>query len=226
MSIVYVLRHGESAANADPNLYKTIPNKQIALTQKGDHQSQMSGVVIKQDLSKNHSYDFKNIPIYCSDYDRCITTATTLSREMDIVQLPRTNLLLSEISFGEQEGCNVEDYKERVIEEYFHQKLGAIRYKAHRAESCLDVHVRAGLFVSQQQFFLFSPIVIIVSHAVTCLMLHYFLTQTCPEDHILDNRASRYWGNSIVRKYTSQESSTKFKYNGILQRDEIDVLIS
>ncbi len=43
MQNLYLVRHGESQANADEEIYKSIPDHRIALTDKGQTQAAFAG---------------------------------------------------------------------------------------------------------------------------------------------------------------------------------------
>lgn len=206
---IYVVRHGQSAANVDISAFEKYGN----ITKKGAYQIGTAGQSIKEDL------DIKprgsgGFAVFSSIYHRCIASAELLIKSIGIESKINPNLLLNEINCGEQEGCDAEDFEQRPIEKMHRNRIGVLLYKPYRGESYLDIHTRVGLFVVQQNFFEHMPTAIIVGHASTCLMLHYFLTQTCPDENTLNYRASEYWPNALVRKYTKQNLA--FEYNGIV----------
>ena len=221
MNDVYLMRHGQSEANADPEAFGQYENENIPLTPKGVEQLLDAGNLIKQDRP-----DRKSIAIFSSTYLRCRESARITLQTLGMKSHIRHNLLLSEMSYGEQEGCDVEDFRERPSEHIRYKTMGPLHYQPLRGESFLDLHTRAGLFAAQQRFFQYLPFVVIVSHASLCLMMHYFLTGDCPESlNPLRERASLYWPNAMVRKYTSNDVTDAFKYNGILGDKDTDVLM-
>jgi len=129
------------------------------------------------------------------------------------------------MSYGEQENTNVEDFSQRPAEKWNLEQLGSLHYRPVRGENFLDVHTRAGLFIVQQRFFQYLPVVIIVSHASLCLMMHYFLTNSCPNSKTFEEPASRYWPNAMVRKYDYEHWSAA-RYNGVLGKEHDDILVS
>ncbi len=217
--MIYVLRHAESRGNIDSKAYLKYKNSDIPLTHKGERQAEDAGELIEKAMIRRHVPGF---PIFHSPYDRCKNTANIIAKKLEIRSIP--NLLLSEIACGEQEGCNVEYFSERPIEDMY-WKRNHMHYKPIRGESFLEVHVRAGLFVVQQGFFQFYPHVVIVSHAAVCLMLHYFLTQQVPSPNLNMVNALEYWPNALIRQYNADGHT--IKYEGILQGESSvrDVLL-
>jgi len=219
---VYILRHGESEANVNIEAFAKYGNTNVPVTEKGMSQIRKAGMAISKDAES----PLNGLAVFSSMYHRCYTSSEALLKAMQVQSKINKNLLLSEINCGEQEGCDVEDFKERPVEGFHYDKAGPLQYKPHRGESFLDIHTRMGVFAIQQNFFRMFPTTIIVGHASTCLMLHYFLIQECPDDDILNLKASFYWPNALVRKYTPRDSSGFYEYNGVLQEDLDDALVS
>lgn len=217
MSTIYIVRHGQSEANVDISAFEKYGNMQVPITTEGEAQIYISGQIIKRDLS-----NIGGLAVFSSMYHRCTTSAELLIKTIGIKIRVIRNILLSEINYGEQEGCDAENFEQRPVERMHRDRIGALLYRPYRGESFLDIHTRVGLFVVQQNFFQYMPVAIIVGHALTCLMLHYFLTQDCPDENTLNLQASEYWPNALVRKYTK---NTSFEYNGILKDGTNDVLI-
>lgn len=220
MSTIYLLRHGQSLANVDPSVYADYANTDIPLTETGRDQLKTAGKLLKQDLA------FKSIGVFSSPYRRCRESCGVLLATAEIKSAVSSNLLLSEMSYGEQENTNVEDFTQRPAEKWNREQLGPLHYKPVRGENFLDVHTRAGLFVVQQRFFQYIPITIIVSHASLCLMMHYFLTITCPLEYTLEEKAHLYWPNAMIRKYHAIDITAGFEYDGVLGKEHDDIFIS
>lgn len=50
---IFLIRHGESQANVDSNVYKTIPDHDISLSVRGKYQAEEAGHLLKKFLSEN-----------------------------------------------------------------------------------------------------------------------------------------------------------------------------
>lgn len=86
---VYLLRHGETAWNADGNRY--CGRTDLSLTDKGVEQAN----IVRRSL-KDHSFDL----IYASPLKRAVQTAKIVSGQNDII----TDGRLTEVDFGSWEG--------------------------------------------------------------------------------------------------------------------------
>ena len=215
MSILYVVRHGESTGNADPSTYSKTPNWILPLTETGCDQATAAGqwiqkdafksinVEITRDVTENETHRLAPMQIICSPYLRTANTAKIISKIFN--KTCKTNMLLAEWNPGEQEGVTqINDFDNRPVEKHFQSKLGRLHYKPHRGESFLDVHVRAGVFVCQQNFFAYHPHTVIVAHKELNIALHHFLLETIAID------CQESWNTGEVRKY--QRDVSKFEY--------------
>ena len=132
---IYLIRHAESLANINPKAYSKYHNWDIPLTNKGEEQAESAGKILLHEEKL-----LPSITIHSSPYLRCIETSKTIFKQLNSTKQPTTNLLLSEISFGEQEGCQVEHFEERPVENHYAEKMGALHYKPLRGESFLDLY--------------------------------------------------------------------------------------
>lgn len=206
MSILYLLRHTESQANADPLLYGHVPNHDIKLTKQGEEDAVKIGQTIADDAS--------DLPptIFCSLYQRTRQTAEIISKQHFKGKKVTEHPMLGEREFGEQEGCpHINDYTERPMERHMYEKQGYFAYRPIRGESCNDVYMRAAVFMLHHDSLRFYPFTVIVSHESFCLMMHAYLTHTMPS-------TKKDWNNGEIRKYKMGHAlSSKFQYVGTLQ---------
>ena len=208
MTTIYLIRHGQSEGNIDPTLYSRKRNEDVELTELGKTQIESLSSLLANDIQDNPT-------IFSSPFKRCIHTSEILAKMLGNIKI-RPSLLLSEVNCGDQQGCEVEDFEQRPLEKHFYDKLGAWQYKPNRGESLMDVHVRVGLFVTQNHFFQYCPTPIIVSHASVCLMLHYFLIHECPSLTDKPGKAIDYWPNGSVRKYETIGHPIPFTFVKVL----------
>ena len=212
---IYLIRHAESLANVNPKTYSKYHNWDMPLTEDGQLQAESAGKILLHEEKL-----LPSIAIHSSPYLRCTETSKIIFKQLNSTKQPTTNLLLSEISFGEQEGCQVEHFEERPVEKHYAEKMGVLHYRTLRGESFLDLYARVNVFIQQHKFFEHIPFLIIVSHAAVCIMLHYALTNTDFNFDILKTKASKYWPNCAIRKYISTHNS--FKYDRVINRDIAD----
>lgn len=218
MSIIYVVRHGQSQGNADPSIYGTMPNQEIPLSEKGVLEAIDAGVKLRTqvDEDKKRSYDLCTsrtvstaqqvyaFALFSSPYKRTVQTAEIIGKQIGIQKISQ-NILLSERQYGEQEGCNdVDDFSPRPMERDAYRKAGHLWYRPHRGESLIDLYMRVTLFFLQQGRFEYIPISIISSHLSTCQMFHALFTNEMPTSEMK-------WKNGEARKY---EVSSMLKYLG------------
>lgn len=208
MSFIYLLRHGQSEANADTSLYMTKFNKDMEITEKGKQQATEAGHKLNDDKIKNKR-ETLGVEVFSSPYLRTIQTAEIISRVSFDSKKIRTDPLLSERCFGEQEGSSdVDNFNVRPMERHTYEKVGHVDYKAVRGESFMDVYVRATLFTLQHQNFQFIPLAVIVSHQDFCHTLHGHFTGEMPTPE-------SSWKNCEIRKY--MRSETGYHYLGKLK---------
>lgn len=205
MSSIYVLRHAQSVGNADPRLYNTMFNPDIPLSPQGEKEAYNAGKLIAKDM------DNPAIGIFSSHYLRAIQTAGFVSSHMGNLKV-KQNVFLAEKQIGDQEGCNdIDDFSARPLERRAYEKAGHLTYTPIRGESLLDVQMRVALFVLQQDSFRFIPTVILVSHRDACIALHSYFTGEVPKSF------EDSWGNCEIRKYTSNNVSVEYTYEGKLE---------
>ena len=201
MSTIYVLRHAQSAANADPLLYDTMFNQDIPLSPQGEQEAENAGMLIQKDI------DNTAMAVFSSAHLRAIQTAEIISKHIGN-RIVKQNVFLAERQWGDQEGCNdIDDFRARPLEKYAYERMGHLAYTPIRGESLLDVQMRMALFVLQQNSFRFMPVVILVSHRDACLAMHSYLTGEIP-------KPENSWGNCEIRKYIAKNA--EFSYEGEL----------
>lgn len=204
MSVVYVLRHGQSSGNADPTLYRSMFNPDIPLNSHGENEAHDAAVRLNNEISGP-------VSLYSSHYLRAVQTAQIISKNFGNPNV-RKSVFLAERHYGEEEGgTDVEDFDTRPMERHAYDTAGHLAYTPIRGESLFDVHMRVALFVLKYDSFRFIRSVVIVSHASTCLMLHAYFTENMP------TRADK-WQNCEIRKYIKNETEPwAFQYKGILK---------
>lgn len=155
---IYLIRHGESEGNVDKQLYKTIPDWKMNLTEKGRMQAHSVGLLLK------HEFKTSSTMIYTSPWYRARQTADIINSHINckLFEDPR----LREQSWGNYQ----EDYFHKKIEIERH-KFGSFYYSMPFGESGANVYDRISTFLETlyRDFKRddFPENVIIVAHGLT-----------------------------------------------------------
>jgi broad specificity phosphatase PhoE len=170
-----LIRHGESEANVNPELYSTVADHAVRLSPQGEQQAKEAGKQVKQYFEANYKLtpDWK-CRIWTSTYKRARQTAEFIKQEAgEWVTDIKENMFLVEQQFGLFEGV---DWANGSVDEIFPQELahynkcatfgGRFWARVPMGESRFDVCRRV--------YHTLGPIrddgidhVIIVSHGVT-----------------------------------------------------------
>jgi len=182
-----LIRHGESEANVNPELYSTVADHAVRLSSQGEQQAREAGRQVKQYFEANYKLnpDWK-CRIWTSTYKRARQTAEFIKEAAgDWVTDIKENMFLVEQQFGLFEGV---DWANGSVDDLFPQELahynkcatfgGRFWARVPMGESRFDVCRRV--------YHTLQPIredgiehVIIVSHGVTlrAFVMCFFLTK-------------------------------------------------
>ena len=133
---IILIRHGQSEANINPSLYRTIPDAKINLTQKGKEQALKASEELSKIVGKG------SVKFYVSPYIRTIQTFERV----------RSLLTNNKITFQfdprlrEQELGNFHDFYDNIMKE--RDIVGSFYYRFTNGESGADLYNRATLFLS------------------------------------------------------------------------------
>jgi len=217
-----LIRHGESAANADTSVYEDIPNEVIPLTELGRNQAGELADDLLTEIMKAQ-VDVKDVKIYSSPYLRAKETSEIiLERLSDSVAnhpLLQNNLILNpliaEHCFGQAAGarCFEEWFEENQDERHLHNINGHLQFRCPRGESILDVLTRAGLFIERFCWFADSPFSIVSGHFGICAALEAYLLGGNPN-------YSEIWANCEARIFTLYPQKKKAHLLARLRKEE------
>ena len=164
MQNLYLVRHGQSQANVDEEIYKSIPDHRIALTDKGQTQAAFAGKELNYTLQGSTR-------IVHSPWLRAKQTAVLIKEQLIF---HKTTVLVEDpliyehsILHSYEDMKNKEDY-------YSHEKysFGSFWYKSGTSESLADVYARARIFVNDLKAGRYQgDNLIIVSHGLFILMV-------------------------------------------------------
>jgi broad specificity phosphatase PhoE len=136
---IILVRHGESLANVDCQVYHTTPDNKIPLSEKGRKQSLDAGLYIKSIIGANETLKF-----YVSPFQRTRETADYLKqafseKKCKVIEDPRLR---------EQEWGNFQTSEETSQCVKMRDSIGKFYYRFPTGESGSDVYDRATLFLS------------------------------------------------------------------------------
>jgi len=196
---VFLIRHAESKANIDNDIYNSTPNPEIELTEKGVLQAQQLAKRLKKRLERENG----SISILSSPYKRALQTANEISEALQ--QKVETNELLIEREFGEALGYAtvVEYVANRPKQLSLYYKTGDLYYKPPQGESKLDV-IKRGIILKKEIEDIDSEIIIIVSHQATLKLFH---------NHVLRllSLEEKDWSNCCCRVYNVVDKHWTFR---------------
>ncbi|EAS01382.2 histidine phosphatase family (branch protein 1) (macronuclear) [Tetrahymena thermophila SB210] len=177
---IIIVRHGESQANVNDNLYAEQPDSQIELTQNGLNQSFKIGQLLKQEIGEN-----KNLVFFVSPYQRAQQTAQQI-----IKSFPKVEKMITEPRIREQEWGNLQKFQlnKQEQEQVFIERtlVGRFYYRFKQGESASDVYDRVSLFLeslfremdsySQAAKYGQNRVFIIVTHGMVMrlILMRYF----------------------------------------------------
>ncbi|CAF3053517.1 unnamed protein product [Rotaria socialis] len=136
---IILIRHGESQGNQDSNIYATVPDHAIGLTEKGQAQALNCGNELKKLIGKNET-----IFCYVSPFRRSRQTCELICKAF-----PNENLvqIREDPRIREQEWGNLQNLarKEKTTAE--RKIIGRFFYRFGNGESGADVYDRVSSFM-------------------------------------------------------------------------------
>lgn len=134
---IYLIRHGESRANVDPEIYKTIADHAIPVSPLGEIQPVRAGMFLAEDLEKvcseqaENKFDKEHIRVWFPPYKRTRQTKDGVvqgiheyfeGRELPFYLDEREDIRLCEQQFGLFDGIPEEDWHKVFPDEAAHYK--------------------------------------------------------------------------------------------------------
>lgn len=186
---IYLVRHGQSEANVDWDLLKTVPDWKIPLTEYGRQQSVMAGAYIYSDLRKEFPKGMNNplVTTYCSPYVRTRQTwdamwGTLCDTNKDILKylIKKPRYVYGENTkydprIREQDWGNYKDPEVSKKIDAERDKFGTFFYRIPDGESGADVYDRLSSFMETLWRDFDKPsypqVCIIVTHGLTMRLL-------------------------------------------------------
>lgn len=120
---ILLVRHGQSAANVDRTICKTLPDHAVPLSDLGHMQARAAGRFLRNYLTKSGLVG-KHIRLWTSPYRRTRQTADALMETAgDVITDRREHILLCEQQFGLFDGHLDEDLPALFPREHAHYAL-------------------------------------------------------------------------------------------------------
>lgn len=148
---IFLVRHGESLANIDIELYRTTADHAVGLSESGKRQALKAGYFLKEYFHKNN-IDPENSRLWLSPYRRTRETADCLQESFGgKLKDRKEDILLCEQQFGLFDGIRDENLSKHYPDEAAHyQKCqdheGRFWARMPLGESRFDVALRIRLF--------------------------------------------------------------------------------
>lgn len=133
-----LVRHGESAANADRSVYSHTPDWKIPLTDLGQEQAKQCAAVIKQLVQRDNVY------LYTSPYQRARQTLDHIRAALDPDQIEGER---EDERLREQEMGNFQPFEQMKATWAERQTSSRFYYRFPNGESGSDVCDRVSLFL-------------------------------------------------------------------------------
>jgi broad specificity phosphatase PhoE len=197
---IYLIRHGQSEGNVDPQIYSVLKDHNVPLTDKGREQAKEAGINLSKKIIKS-----KKTVVFVSPYLRTRQSWEEIRLGLDSKKIKYTeeeNPLLREQEYkvftNQQEA--EETHGERLV-------FGPFWYRFKNAESIADVYQRLQIFINMLHLRKNSkklpPQVVIVAHEIVIRIIIMILTNKRVEDSdlkidngeivVLDNKKIKYF---------------------------------
>ena len=185
---IYLVRHGQSEANVNWDLLKTVPDWKVPLTEYGRQQAALAGAYIAGDLRKEFTkgMGFASAAVYCSPYRRAKETYACLFNALhddirdDILRSREPMYILgADVKYDprlrEQDWGNYKDPETAKKIDAERDRYGTFFYRIPDGESGADVYDRLSTFLDTLWRDFEKPeypsVCIIVTHGLTMRLL-------------------------------------------------------
>lgn len=147
---IFLIRHGESVANAGENYEKRIPDHLVPLTERGKAQARANGKWLKEYCDKN-SVDIARARIWRSPFLRTRQTCDEFNKYLGISDI-REDITLTEQQFGLFDSVPYEEWEAIYPNEFYEYERQMSNYGKFYArmplgESPFDVAIRIHQFM-------------------------------------------------------------------------------
>lgn len=156
---IFMIRHGQSAANADTSIYNRVPDYRIPLTERGVEQARIAGEDLRRKL------DGQQVCVYVSPYLRAYQTLEALNLGSLVERV------IEEPRLREQDWANFQIAGEIEDQKELRNLYGHFFYRFREGESGSDVYDRVSSFMEtlyrHWQKPTYAPNTLMVTHGLT-----------------------------------------------------------
>ncbi len=136
---IFLIRHGESEGNIDPDTYKSKPDYLLLLTRKGVEQAKLVGEALLKLIPQNENIMFYISPLWRSRMTYEIIVKNFDTNKYDLREDPRIR---------EQEWGHLKDPARILAIDEERDNFGKFYYRIEDGESCADVFDRVSDFMN------------------------------------------------------------------------------
>lgn len=156
---IFMIRHGQSAANADTSIYNRVPDYRIPLTERGIEEARVAGAELRRKL------DGEPVCVYVSPYLRAYQTLEAL----ELGNL--TERVIEEPRLREQDWANFQIAGDIGDQKELRNLYGHFFYRFREGESGSDVYDRISSFMETLYRHWekpdYAPNTLLVTHGLT-----------------------------------------------------------
>jgi broad specificity phosphatase PhoE len=132
---IVLVRHGESAGNADDSVYERVPDHALPLTGRGRQQAEETGERLRELFGR------ERVSVYVSPYRRTHETLHAFRLDPGLVRVRE------EPRLREQDWGNWQDRDDVRLQKEYRDAYGHFFYRFVQGESGADVYDRVGGFL-------------------------------------------------------------------------------
>lgn len=166
---IFLIRHGESMQNTKENYEKRLPDNLVYLTEKGKKQAEMTGLFLKDYITKNN-IDLSKATLWVSPFERTKQTAEIINKHLNVERV-KYDYALIEQRYGLFSDKTIDLIKEQYPDEFafydnYYQNDSKFYPMLPQGEAPFDVAIRTRLFL-ETIFRDDSDVLFVVSHGTT-----------------------------------------------------------
>lgn len=215
---IFLIRHGESQANVEKSLHKTLPDHEIALSSRGMEQPRFAAEKLKDWIGKN-PIKFR---VWNSPYRRTRDTAQRFCEALgeEYILDTREHVLLCEQQFGIFDGLSDREIEDRFPSEFHHWNLckkhnGKFWARYPMGESPFDaatrIHQAFGTFHRDE-----IENIVVVCHGTVVKLFEMMWLHKSPE-WFAERKTIGNCGIMLIRNKTSTCLFPGFKHGEIIE---------
>ncbi|UJR25682.1 hypothetical protein I4U23_007033 [Adineta vaga] len=234
---IILIRHGESQGNQDSNIYCSVPDHAIGLTDRGREQALQCGEKLKSIIGTNET-----LICFVSPFRRSKETCELICKAFPEEKILKVR---EDPRIREQEWGNFQDLATREITVSERKKIGRFFYRFKNGESGADVYDRVSSFMDSlyremDNCLMSENNILIVSHGLFMrLFLMRFYRWSVEKFHTLENFDNCGYcilernaddGSFVLQTqletYPEEKPSGKYSVNEIFNKQSFDEEIS